>query len=173
MKHRLTQLITVLALKISVSVAVCWISSTRVQVNAVWTNGTTLNQLISYNGFVYFVQNYKWWRKEQFKVQIDSDPGSAPIAIWPGMHVDSQEETFATTSISGKWVSPFIQITESTEFTSPDLSINSGSMHYSITAIVIRGVRYWLLMAFPASWLLVRVLLRLRASQRELLIRRA
>ena len=168
MKHRLTQLVTALALTISVGVAVCWISSTGVQVNAVWTNGTTQNQLISYNGSVYFVQNYKWWRKEGFRIQIDSDPGSAPIAEWPGMHVASQKETIATTSITGKWVSPFIQVTEATEFTSPDLSLNPGSMQYSITAIVIRGVRYWLLMAFPASWLFVRVLLRLRTSQREL-----
>ena len=167
MKHRLALSITVLASTISVGVATCWIASFSAQVSVVWTSGTTHNQFISYNGAIYLVQNYNWWRKESLATQIDPEPGTAPIATWPGMRVDSQNETIGFTTITGKWVSPFIQVTANTEFTSPDVSIKPGTMYYSTTPMLIRGVQYWLLMAIPASWLLVRAFLRFRTARRR------
>ncbi|MBW3540735.1 MAG: hypothetical protein KY476_10730 [Planctomycetes bacterium] len=164
MKRRLVSVFTILAWAICVGVAACWISSYRIQFNIVWTNGRTHNQLVSYKGALYHVQSENWWRKEALAIHIDSEPGTADIANWPGVRVDKQHEAFGITKITGQWMAPPIQVPPNTEFNSAGSSIKPGTMYYSRTPMTIRGVEYWLFLVVPGSWLVGRLLGKMRGG---------
>lgn len=165
MKRRLLQCVTVIATTLGVCSTLAWILAGKIKADVAWTVGTTHYQIVSYDGAVWLIQHFDWWRQEKVSIRIDTDPGDAPIETWPGMRVESKREAIGVAIITGKWVSPFIEVRPDTEFTSPDVSIQPGTMYSATTPVLIVSVKYWLVASLSALWLIAQTA-RVRHSRK-------
>ena len=146
-----------------------WIFSYHVIVNAVWTDGSEHNQVISHNGTLYFFQNHNWWRQEKLKVFYDLDPDGSELVTWTGMRINSHSEFLGFERVRGEWTSPFTRVGADTVFTSPDKVVKAGTMLMTTTPMDVYGVPYWswtfCLSLLPFTLVIVRH--RLRAPPRN------
>ncbi|MEO1998163.1 MAG: hypothetical protein ABGZ17_23210 [Planctomycetaceae bacterium] len=167
MNRRLVILLNGISALTSVAAIVLWIASYQSVLFIIWTAGRELNQITSYNGTTYLVQNHKYWRREKLAIVIDPGASDSDLVTWPGSRIESHTEFLGFEKAQGKWISPFILVTAKTPFTAPGLNIKPGTRFSSITVEDISGVPYWFVLAVAALFPTVTVFRRWKSRRLE------
>ncbi len=166
MKRHFIRLMAGLLTIVSIAAIGCSIVFRKNLIVAVWTSGTNHNQVLLYHGSVYVVKNHRWWRREDFAIYYDQNPGCEQIVSWPGMQLDKCHSLLGFTRAQGKWISPYVEVPANTQFTSVGAGIKPGTMYRSITPVELYSVPGWVFLGVPALWLGGEIFMRTRRKYR-------